>query len=39
DFNAKTDSVDFEDFYEANFENAVIEMIEDQIPQWSNEIY
>ncbi|CAG8692112.1 11420_t:CDS:2, partial [Funneliformis mosseae] len=38
-FNAKTDSVDFEDFYEANFENAAIEIIEDQIPQWSLNIY
>ncbi|CAG8652333.1 1528_t:CDS:1, partial [Funneliformis caledonium] len=39
DSNTKTDSVDFEDFCEANFEDAAIKMIEDQIPQWPNEIY
>ncbi|CAG8781677.1 7917_t:CDS:2, partial [Gigaspora rosea] len=33
------DSVDFEDFYGASFENAVNEMIENHIPEWPNEIY
>jgi len=39
DSNTKTNSVDSEDFCEANFEDAAIEMIEDQISQWPNEIY
>ncbi len=39
DSNTETDSVDSEDFCEANFEDAAIEMIEDQISQWPNEIY
>ncbi len=37
--NTETDSVDSEDFCETNFEDAAIEMIEDQISQWPNEIY
>jgi len=32
DFNTETDSVDSEDFCGANFKDAAIKMIEDQIP-------